>query len=143
MSANIPRPQSFRVRTLSTVRLRPHSVRGHSGDMTRGSLFDNVANILTVTPQGPSCSRTEKAERDTSGTVEALLLETDRVSSRKPDNFEILVPLRLGFKAEPVPKDVGMAILCDRVLSHGYLPEGLSETNSGTIYRFKIISHKA
>jgi hypothetical protein len=82
-------------------------------------------------------------ERDTSGTVEDLLSEIDRVSAAKPDNFEILVPLRLSFKGKPVPKDVGMAILVDRILSHGYLPDGLSEISSGTVYRYKIMNRKA
>ena len=67
----------------------------------------------------------------------ALLLEIDRVSAAQPDDFEIMVPLRLTFKDKPVPKDVGMAILCDRILSHGYSPHGLSEKKSGTVYRYR------
>jgi hypothetical protein len=73
--------------------------------------------------------------RPARGSVEELIRE---VESWPPEaSFaELWVPERLTLNGDPVPQDVAMAILGDKLLSLSYFPDGSSSGAGGRVYRY-------
>lgn len=73
--------------------------------------------------------------RPISGTVENLIREVESwgvVSS----TAELWVPEHLTLEGEPVPQDIAMAIVCDKLLSLEVFPKGFSPGLGGRLYRY-------
>jgi hypothetical protein len=73
-------------------------------------------------------------DRSSHGTVESLLLELDSISTE--DGFELWVPQNLTLRGQPVRADVAMAILGDKIIGMGFLPDGFAEADGGRSYKY-------
>jgi hypothetical protein len=68
--------------------------------------------------------------------VTALRAEARKLA-KGGDRFELWVPDTLLIDGRGVPKDIGMAILVDEILSLGFMPDGLTQGMGGATYRYR------
>jgi hypothetical protein len=75
------------------------------------------------------------ANRPAAGTVEDLIRQ---VESWAPEasSAELWVPEHLTLDGRPVPQDVGLAIIVDKLLGLSFFPDGFSRGTGGTVYRY-------
>ena len=76
--------------------------------------------------------------KPSSNAVECLLSQVDDLTATSNPNFEIWVPANLTLRGQPLQQDAAMAIILDKILSKGYEPDGLTEGEAGTAYRYKM-----
>ena len=70
-----------------------------------------------------------------SGTVEELVARVDALPA-DAKALELWVPDRLSLKGKPVPQDLAMAIVVDRLLGRGLYPNGFVQGDGGRTYRY-------
>jgi hypothetical protein len=87
-------------------------------------------------PTGEVTENPNANKRTLLGSVEQLLAEVAALH-RENLEFELFVSPQTTFNDEPVPLDVAMAIIGDKVLSVGFWPAGRREFDSGFAYRYQ------
>jgi len=55
----------------------------------------------------------------------------------KATSCELLISDTLTLNGEPVPHDVGMAIIVDGLLGKGFFPDGFTQVSGGRNYRYR------
>lgn len=65
--------------------------------------------------------------------VETILADIDLRAPGKSD-FRLWVPEQLSFKNQPVPQDLAMALVIERLLAHGLFPAGFEQHAAGRVY---------
>jgi hypothetical protein len=75
--------------------------------------------------------------RPTSVTVESLLAEIQALPAEgEPRRLELWIPDALTLRAEPVPNDVGIAVVLDALLAKSFLPGGVQVEAGGRLCRY-------
>ena len=69
--------------------------------------------------------------------VEALLDRIDREVTSETLDFELWVPTQLTFCRAGIRPDVAMAVVLDRLLARGLMPDGFTQAENGRVYRYK------
>lgn len=69
------------------------------------------------------------------GTVEELLIKVEALPANTT-TFMLFVPQALTLRGQPVPQDVAMAIVVDRLLGKGLFPNGYDQRSTGRRYRY-------
>jgi hypothetical protein len=87
-------------------------------------------------PTGEVIENPNANRRAPLGSVEQLLAEV-AVLHREGREFELFVSPQTTFNDEPVPLDVAMAIIGDKVLSIGFWPAGRRDFEGGFAYRYQ------
>jgi hypothetical protein len=72
--------------------------------------------------------------RPLESTVEAILSQLDGIPIGP--SFELWIPQRLTLRGQPVRADVAMAIIGDRILGMGYMPDGFAQADDGRVYKY-------
>lgn len=70
------------------------------------------------------------------GSVEALLGKIDEASEQTTD-FDLWVPMRLTLRGAKLPSEVAMAVVLDRLLGKGFMPDGFTQEVHGRTYHYK------
>lgn len=65
--------------------------------------------------------------------VEDLLLNIETIDE-ETERFELVVPEQLTYRGQPVPADIAMAILLDRILAKGLFPNGFRQDDGARTY---------
>jgi hypothetical protein len=71
-----------------------------------------------------------------SATVESLVAQVESLPSGQ-SNFELFVPSDLTMRGRPVPLDLAMAVIVDRLLGKGLWPAGFEQRPTGRRYRYR------
>ncbi|WAS96953.1 hypothetical protein [Nannocystis punicea] len=92
----------------------------------------------SAAPSDPSspASSAVPAESVQTARIEGLQAQIDAISG-KPESFDLWVSNAMTLNGAPVPQDLGMAILVDRLLAKGLFPHGFSEGAGGRTYHFR------
>lgn len=80
-------------------------------------------------------------DQPSAGTVESLLALVDSIpastSTGAPTDFTLWVPESLTMRGSAVRQDVAMAIVLDKLLGLGFLPDGFEQGDGGRFYRYQ------
>ena len=76
--------------------------------------------------------------RPSQSTVEAILSQLDEIPTSP--TFELWIPQHLTLRGAVARADVAMAVIGDKILGMGYMPDGFSEAAGGRIYRYKMMT---
>ncbi len=68
--------------------------------------------------------------------VEQIVEQVDRTAPGAT-TLELWVPSQLRLRGTPVPLDIAMAVILDRVWSFDLVPDGFVEGNGGRTYRYR------
>jgi hypothetical protein len=93
---------------------------------------------ITVNPAGSSIPLAGRSRPTVNGMtpVEELIADFES-KSRGVQRVDLWVPENLTLLGEPVPSDVGMAVLVDRVLALEFEPNGYTASVGGRTYHYK------
>ena len=70
------------------------------------------------------------------GSVEELRKQIATLAAESPA-FELWVPASLTMGGEPVPRDLGMALVVDAVFGAGFEPDGVATEADGSMCRYR------
>jgi hypothetical protein len=87
-------------------------------------------------------SKYKEKEMSASSVEEILAIISERVraGNGKPRNLELLVPYAVTLDGQVVPQDIVMAVIVDKLLSEGYLPDGFVDSIDGRIYKYNLLN---
>ena len=74
--------------------------------------------------------------KDSNGSVEELRKQIATLAAESP-TFELWVPASLTMGGEPVPRDLGMALVVDAVFGAGFEPDGVATEANGSMCRYR------
>ena len=78
--------------------------------------------------------------RPSQGTVESVISELGSIAPAGSQSFELWIPQQLTLRGQPVRADVAGAVILDKILSMGFMPDGFSEAEGGRVYRYKALT---
>lgn len=74
--------------------------------------------------------------KPSNGSVEELRKQIATLAAESP-TFELWVPASLTMAGEPVPRDLGMALVVDAVFGAGFEPDGVAAEANGSMCRYR------
>ena len=78
--------------------------------------------------------------RPSQGTVESVISELGSIAPAGSQSFELWIPQQLTLRGQPVRVDVAGAVILDKILGMGFMPDGFSEAEGGRVYRYKALT---
>jgi len=134
--ATVPAYAAFQVVEISWLDFRERWVAGlrRDGILVGINWSGECATGYDIAPSDV-CRNVESA-LPSFADVESLVDEVDRLPPGS-SLLELWVPDLLALRGQPVPRDVAMAIVMDRLLSVGLFPDGFIEGVGGRTYRYK------
>ncbi len=70
------------------------------------------------------------------GSIEELRAQVTKLAAESAA-FELWVPASLTMAGDPVPRDLGMALVVDAVFGAGFEPDGVTPEATGTMCRYR------
>jgi hypothetical protein len=71
------------------------------------------------------------------GTVEALVAKVEALPP-EATTLELFVPQNVTLQGRPVPQDLAMALVVDKLLARGLFPRGFDQRQTGRRYKYAL-----